>query len=115
MKVSVISREQEKGQDKWVAGLLGAFEGARLERFELTWYGWKRYRLLKDGVLCQALLRLKIENVFAVKVLGEARMKTAMLKELEGECGAKNVEIQRPLITVMREGGRVEVSDEDEE
>ena len=40
-------------------------------------------------------------------------MKTAMFKELEEKCGTK-VEIQRPVITIMRDGGRVEVSDEEE-
>ena len=109
----VISREQEVGQDKWVAQLLDNFVGARLEKFELTWYGWKRYSLLKDGLLCQALQGLNVEKVFAVKIAGEARMQRAMLEELEGKCGATKVEIQRPVVVVMRDGGRVEVSDDE--
>ncbi len=111
----VISREQEIEQDTWVAQLLQMFVGARLEDFGLTWYGWNRFRLLKDGVLCQALLALKVEKVFAVKVVGKARMERMMLEELEGKCGARKVEIQRPVVTVMRNGGKVELSDDEAE
>lgn len=115
IKVCVISREQEIEQDKWVAQLLQMFVGARLEDFGMTWYGWNRFRLLKDGVLCQALLALKVEKVFAVKVVGKASMERMMLEELEGKCGARKVEIQRPVVTVMRNGGKVELSDDEAE
>ena len=115
IKVSVISREQDVEQDRWVAQLLMNFVEAKLEKFELTWYGWKRYCLLQDGLLCQALLALTVEKVFAVKIAGEARMEKVMLKELEGKCGAKKVEIQRPMISFIRNGTRIEVSDDEAE
>lgn len=113
IKVCVISREQEIEQDKWVAQLLRKFVGARLEDFGITWYGWNRFRLLKDGVLCEALLALKVDKLFAIKVVGKARMERAMLEELEGKCGARKVEIQRPVVTIMRNGGKLEVSDDE--
>lgn len=114
VKVCVISREQEIKQDQWVAQLLHQFVGARLEDFGMTWYGWNRFSLLKDGVLCEALLALKVEGAFAVKVVGKARMERAMLEELEGKCGARKVEIQRPVVSIMKNGRKVEVSDDED-
>lgn len=47
--------------------------------------------------------------------MGKARMERAMLEELEGKCGARKVEIQRPVVTVLRSGGKVKVSDDEAE
>ena len=115
VKLSVISREQEVRQDVWVAKMLEWFRAATLKTFEMTWYGWKRYRLLKDGVLCQALLALSVEELFAVKVAGEARMQRIMMEELESGVGAKKVEILRPIMVAVRNGQKVEVSDDEKQ
>ena len=117
VKVSVISREADNGQDKWVADLLNSTfsrEKTRLEMFELTWYGWKKFRLTKEGVVSQALLNLDVEKVFSVKVAGDARMKTEMLEELTANVQARRVEIKRPIIEVLKNGRMIEASDEEE-
>lgn len=82
VKVAVISGNEHIGQDIGVAELLAKFVPARLDKFELTWYGWKKYRLSQEGPLCEALLRLNVEKVFRVIVSGEARVRTKMFMEL---------------------------------
>ena len=116
VKVSVISREADNGQDQWVADLLTntfSRDKTRLDTFELTWFGWKKYRLTKDGVLCRALLTLDVDKVFSVKLTGDARMATAMMKELKEHAGARKVEIDRPVIEILKEGRMIEKSDEE--
>ncbi|KAG7008386.1 hypothetical protein G7Y79_00006g020060 [Physcia stellaris] len=116
VKVSVISREAENGQDQWVADLLNSTfsrEKTRLDMFELTWYGWKKFRLSKEGVVCQALLNLDVAKIFSVKVAGDARMRTAMLQELTHRVKTRKVEIRRPVIEVLKAGKMVEVSDDE--
>ena len=116
IKVSVISGEANKGQDKWVADLLkNTFRKGktRLEMFELTWYGWKKFRLTANGVLCQALLTLDVEKVFTVYIMGDARMETAMVKELTAKVGARRVQIKRPIFEVLKRDKVVEISDEE--
>ena len=117
VKVSVISREAANGQDQWVANLLNsAFskEKATLDMFELTWFGWQKFRLTKDGVVCQALLNLNVQRSFSVKIAGDARMKTEMLQELTDKIKARKVEIKRPVFEVLKNDCMVEVSDNDE-
>ena len=116
VKVSVISREAENGQDQWVADLLNSTfskEKTRLEMFELTWYGWTKFRLTKEGVVCQALLNLDVAKIFSVKVAGDARMRTAMLQELTDRINARKVEIRRPVVEVLKDGRMVEASDDE--
>ena len=99
IKVSVISREPYNGQDKRVADLLKTFvhEEMQLETFELSWYGWKRYHLGSDGLVCQALKLLQAEKQFIVKVLGEARMVQATEQQLQQNIHSRKVEIHRPV------------------
>ena len=96
IKVSVISREPYNGQDKWVADLLKTFvhDEMRLETFELSWYGWKRYHIGSGGLVCQALQLLQAERQFTVKVLGEARMSKETLQQ---NVHSRKVEIHRPV------------------
>ena len=81
--------------------------------FELTWFGWQKFRLTKDGVVCQALLNLDVRKSFSVKLAGDARMKTEMLEELTDKIKARKVEIKRPVFEVSKNGSMVEVSDDD--
>ena len=117
IKVTVISGKADNGQDQWVADLLTntfSKEKTRLEMFEMTWYGWMKFRLTENGPLCQALLTLDVEKVFSIKLSGDARMATAMMKELRNKMGARRVEIIRPVFEVLRGTVMVEVSDEEE-
>lgn len=116
VKVSVISGEAGNGQDQWVATLLNSTfsrEKTTLDMFELTWFGWQRFRLTKDGVVCQALLNLNVQKAFSVKIAGDARMKTEMLQELTDKIKARKVEIKRPVFKVLKNNSMVEVSDID--
>ena len=116
VKVSVISSEAGNGQDQWVANLLNSTfskEKTTLDMFELTWFGWQKFRLTKDGVVCQALLNLNVRRAFSVKIAGDARMRTEMLQELTDKIKARTVEIKRPVFTVLKHDHMVEVSDND--
>lgn len=99
IKVSVISRESYNGQEKWVADLLKTFANDEmlLETFELSWYGWKRYDLKKDGLVCRVLQLLQAEKHFTVKVLGEATMQKEMMLQLQQSIHSWKVEIHRPV------------------
>lgn len=110
IKISIMSGSPHIGQDQWVADLVKQFmkEGLRLETFEMTWFGWKRYHLRAGGPVCQALLCLKVERHFVIKVTGEARMDQKMKEELEQVLRSKRVEIHRP----VKPSGE-ELSDED--
>ena len=102
IKVSVISRDPYNAQDKWVADLLKTFvhEDMQLETFELSWYGWERYHLRSDGLVCQALQLLQAEKHFTVKILGEARMQKPMERQLQQNIHSRKVEIHRPVNAV---------------
>ena len=82
----------------------------RLETFEMTWFGWKRYHLRAGGLVCQALLCLDVERHFLIKVTGEARMEKKMEEELERVLRSKRVEVIRPVKPITGE----ELTDEDE-
>lgn len=99
IKVSVISREPCNGQDMWVANLLKTFvkDEMLLETFEMSWYGWRRYNLRTDGLVCQTLQLLQAEKQFTVKVLGEARMEKEMVQQLQRNIHSWKVEIHRPV------------------
>ncbi len=107
IKISVISGEPNNGQDRWVTDLVRCFvkDGMQLETFELTWFGWKKYSLAKDNLVCQTLQSLNVGKHFMIKVMGEARMQTAMKEELEQRLRAKTVEIHRPVCSAF--GGDV--------
>ena len=111
IKISVMSGSPHIGQDQWVADLVKQFvkDGLRLETFEMTWFGWKRYHLRAGGLVCQALLCLDVENYLVVKVTGEARMDKEMKEELERVVRSKRVEVHRPVKPTGEE-----LSDEDE-
>lgn len=111
IKISVMSGSPHIGQDQWVADLVKQFakEGLRLETFEMTWFGWKRYHLRADGLVCQALLCLDVERHLAIKVTGEARMDKEMEGKLERTLRSKRVEVHRPVKPTGEE-----MSDEDE-
>lgn len=111
IKISIMSGSPLIGQDQWVADLVKQFvkDGLRLESFEMTWYGWKRYHLRASGLVCQALLCLDVEKYLVIKVTGEARMDKKMKEELERVLQSKRVEVHRP-VKVTGE----ELSDEDE-
>lgn len=111
IKISIMSGSPHIGQDQWVADLVKQFVkvGLRLETFEMTWFGWKRYHLRADGLVCQALLCLNVERHLVIKVTGEARMNIEMKEELERILRSKRVEIHRPVKTSGEE-----LSDEDE-
>ena len=102
IKVSVISREPYNGQDKLVANLLQALakDEIQLDTFELSWYGWMRYQLRRDGLVCHALQLLQVEKRFTVKVLGEARMQIEMVQQLQQNIRSWKVEIHRPINAV---------------
>ncbi len=110
IKISIMSGSPHIGQDQWVADLVKQFmkEGLRLETFEMTWFGWKRYHLRAGGPVCQALLCLNVERHFVIKVTGEARMDKKMMEELEQVLRSKRVVIHRPVKTSGEE-----LSDED--
>lgn len=112
IKVSVISGSPHVGQDQWVADLVKRFvkDQLRLETFEMTWFGWKRYHLRAGGLVCQALLCLDVERHFLIKVTGEARMEKKMEEELERVLRSKRVEVIRPVKPITGE----ELTDEDE-
>ena len=99
IKVSVISREPYNGQDRWVANILKNFIKGEmlLESFEMSWYGWKRYHLTRDGLVCQTLQLLQARKQFTVKVLGEARMQRDMVQQLQRNIDSRKVEIHRPI------------------
>ena len=73
IKISVMSGSPHIGQDQWVADLVKQFvkDGLRLETFEMTWFGWKRYHLRAGGLVCQALLCLDVEKYLVIKITGE--------------------------------------------
>ena len=110
IKLSVMSGSPHIGQDQWVADLVNQFvkEGLRLETFEMTWFGWKRYYLRTGGLVCQALLSLDVERHFVIKVTGEARMDKGMKEELERVLRSERVGIHRPIKPTGEE-----LSDED--
>ena len=110
IKISVMSGSPRIGQDQWVADLVKQFprEGLRLETFEMTWFGWKRYYLRLDGLICQALLCLDVERHFTIKVTGEARMDKETKGKLEQTLRSKRVEVHRPVKPTGEE-----LSDED--
>lgn len=112
IKISVMSGSPLIGQDQWVADLVKQFvkEGLRLETFEMTWFGWKRYHLKAGGLVCQALLCLDVGRHLVVKITGEARMDKEMKEELERVLRSKRVEIHRPVKPITGE----ELSDDDE-
>lgn len=114
VKISVISREESTGQEGWVANLLNGFrrDEMRLDTFEMTWFGWKRFCLRKGGMVSQALQTLHVEKHLIVKVTGEARMEKDMLFELEQNINAKKVVIYRP-VKQITEGESVELSDDE--
>lgn len=111
IKISVMSGSPQIGQDQWVADFIKEFlrEGLRLETFEMTWFGWKRYYLRAGGLVCQALLCLDVERRFVVKVTGEARMDKEMKEKLERLLRSKRVEVHRPVKPITGE----ELSEED--
>ena len=116
VKFTVISREADNGQESMVAKLLNntfAGDKTKLEMFELTWFGWKKFRLAENGVLCQALLNLDVEKVFSVKIGGDARMTTVMLRALTDGTKARKVEIIRPVFEVVKDGQTAEMSDQE--
>lgn len=110
IKISVISGSPDIRQDQWVADLIKLFlkEGLRLETFEMTWFGWKRYYLRPNDLICQALLCLNVERHFTIKVTGEARMDKDMKEQLERVLRSKHVEVHRPVKPTGEE-----LSDED--
>lgn len=110
IKISVMSGSPHIRQDQWVADLVKLFleEGLRLQTFEMTWFGWKRYYLRPNGLICQALLCLNVERHFTIKVTGEARMDKEMKEQLERVLRSKHVEVHRP----VKPSGE-ELSDED--
>ena len=112
IKISVMSKSPHIGQDQWVAELVEHFvkNRLRLETFEITWFGWKRYHLRANGPVCRALLCLDVQKIFVIKVTGEARMEKKMEEELEQGLGSERIEIRRPVKPVTGE----EMSDEDE-
>ncbi|CAF9906933.1 MAG: hypothetical protein ALECFALPRED_002757 [Alectoria fallacina] len=112
IKISIISGSPHIGQDQWVADLVKQFvkEGLRLETFEMTWFGWKRYHLRVGGLVCQALLCLDVERHLVIKVTGEARMDKETKEELERVLRSRQVEIHRPVKALIGE----DLSDEDE-
>lgn len=115
IKISVISRESsvyQMSQDESVGDLVKQFakDGLKLETFEITWFGNKRYHLRKDSLVCQALQMLNVKKHFAVKIAGEARMEKAMKEELERVLSSRKVEIHRPVKAVTGE----ELSDGEE-
>ncbi|MCJ1423617.1 hypothetical protein MMC29_001501 [Sticta canariensis] len=114
VKLSVISREESTGQEGWVANLLNGFRGdeMRLDTFEMTWFGWKRFCLQNGGMVSQTLQTLHVEKHFIVKVTGEARMEKDMLLELEQNINAKEVVIYRPVKQITK-GESVELSDDE--
>ena len=91
-----MSGSPQIGQDQWVADLVKHFvkEGLRLETFEMTWFGWKRYHLRAGGLVCQALLCLDVERCLVIKITGEARMDKEMKEELERVLRSKRVEVR---------------------
>lgn len=112
IKISVMSGSPHIGQDQWVADLVKQFlkSGLRLETFEMTWFGWKRYHLRAGGLVCQALLCLDVEKHLIIKVTGEARMEKKMAEELKRILRSKWVEIHRPVKPITGE----DLSDEGE-
>lgn len=114
IKFSVISREESIGQEEWVANLLNGFRSdeMRLDTFEMTWFGWKQFFLGKGGMVSRALQTLQVEKQVVIKVTGEARMERDMLRELEQNIHAKEVEIHRPVKQVTNEEF-VELSDDE--
>ena len=112
IKISVISGNPHVGQDQWVADLVKHFAKIqlKLETFEMTWFGWKRYHLKATGPVCQALLCLDVERDFVIKVTGEARMEKKMEEVLEQVLRSKRVAVHRPVKPTTGE----ELSDEDE-
>ena len=76
IKISVMSGSPHIKQDQWVADLVKQFvkDGLRLETFEMTWFGWKRYHLRAGGLVCRALLCLDVEKYLVIKVTGELVM-----------------------------------------
>ena len=105
VKISVISRTPDTGHDEAVAGLVSEFAGEelRLETFEITWFGHRRYQLRKGSPVCQALGALDVERHFTIKVVGEARMEKAMREDLERALSSRKVEIHRPVKTTGEE------------
>lgn len=114
IKISVISREESIGQEEWVANLLNGFRSdeMRLDTFEMTWFGWKRFFLRKGGMVSRTLQTLQVEKQVIIKVTGEARMERDMLRELEQNIHAKEVEIHRPVKQITN-GEFVELSDDE--
>ncbi|MCJ1468304.1 hypothetical protein MMC07_006932 [Pseudocyphellaria aurata] len=114
IKISVISSEDSIGHEGWVADLLNGFrtDEMRLDTFEMTWFGWKRFCLRKGGAVSQALQTLSVDRQMIVKVTGEARMEKDMLLELEQNIQAKEIEIHRPVKQVSG-GETVEFSDDE--
>ena len=100
------ARRQGQGQGQGEEG------GLVLESFELTWYGWERCRLEADSEVVRALLGIRAERAFVIKVLGEARMRKATQVQLEKNLQAEKVEIQRPVVVGV---GEVELSEDDDE
>lgn len=99
IKVSVISRHPCDDQHRWVADLIKQFQKdcLKLETFEVTWFGWVRCHLRKNGPVCQALRLLQVGRLFIVKVTGEARMDKETQQDLERSLISRKVEIQRPV------------------
>ena len=97
IKIAVISASPNNDQEKWVADLIKCFvkDGINLDTFEMTWYGWQRYILEWNGLVCQALLSVRTEKHMVVKLNGGARMRKTTEAQLEKEIGPERIEIQR--------------------
>ena len=97
VKLSVISREESTGQEGWVANFLNGLrrDDMRLDTFEMTWFGWKRFCLRNGGMVSQTLQTLHVEKHIIIKVTGEAIMVKGMLLELEQKSNTTVVVIQR--------------------
>ena len=113
IKIAVISASPYNDQEKWVADLIKCFikDEINLDTFEMTWYGWQRYVLEWKGLVCQALLSLKVEKQMVLNLTGEARMRRTTKAELEKEISPQRIEIHRPYNTKTGE----ELDDEDAE
>ena len=100
VKVVVMSKRMASfSQFEDVAALVRCFAHASLvlESFDLTWFGFERCYLEADGAICEALLDVKAERSFVVRILAQARMRKAMQVLLEQKCTAQKVVIQRPV------------------